>query len=129
MLIIGRNRPVAEAYAAHVLDVYDHYRWRWKIQEPIRKAFQKLKNKNPDARAAELWKQAVKKVGPAVIKKTWQHLRPDDGWQDFYEKNRKFLAAEINFWSAFSGISELDHCTDPTCRLKKRTEPFINLPG
>jgi hypothetical protein len=49
MLIIRRNRPVAEAYAAHVLDVYEHYRWRWKLQEPIREEFDRLKKRNPNA--------------------------------------------------------------------------------
>jgi phosphatidylserine/phosphatidylglycerophosphate/cardiolipin synthase-like enzyme len=29
MLIISGNRPLAEAYATCVMDVYDHYRWRY----------------------------------------------------------------------------------------------------
>lgn len=29
LLIIRGNRGVTDAYASHVLDVYDHYRWRW----------------------------------------------------------------------------------------------------
>jgi hypothetical protein len=86
------------------LDVYEHYRWRWQIQQPIRDAFQKLKKKKPKAKAAELWKQAVEDVGLTVIKKTWQHLDPTDGWQDFYVEHRDFLAAETNFWSSFEGI-------------------------
>src|SRR5262249_34524509 len=28
LLIVRGNRPLAEAYAVHVMDVYDHYRWR-----------------------------------------------------------------------------------------------------
>jgi len=28
MLIISGNRALAEAYAVHILDVYDHYRFR-----------------------------------------------------------------------------------------------------
>jgi phosphatidylserine/phosphatidylglycerophosphate/cardiolipin synthase-like enzyme len=104
MLIIRNNRSVAEAYAAHVLDVYEHYRWRWRLQAPIRDAFQKLKSRKPKAKAAELWKQAVEQVGPTVIKKAWQFLSPTDGWQDFYIKNKDFLAAETNFWSPFAGV-------------------------
>jgi PLD-like domain len=104
MLIIRRNRSVAEAYAAHVLDVYEHYRWRWKIQEPLRDAFQRLKKRNPKAKPALLWKKAVEKVGPPTIRKAWQHLRPDDGWQDFYIEHKDFLAAETNFWSPFDGV-------------------------
>jgi hypothetical protein len=87
-----------------VLDVYEHYRWRWKLQEPIRDAFQKLKEADPNAKAGELWKQAVDDVGPAVIRKAWHNLVPDDSWQDFYVEHRDFLAAEDNFWSSFGGV-------------------------
>jgi phosphatidylserine/phosphatidylglycerophosphate/cardiolipin synthase-like enzyme len=104
MVIVQKNREVAEAYAAHVLDVYEHYRWRWKLQEPIRDAFQKLKEADPNAKAGELWKQAVDDVGPAVIRKAWHNLVPDDSWQDFYVEHRDFLAAEDNFWSSFGGV-------------------------
>jgi hypothetical protein len=104
MLIIRGNRPVAEAYAAHVLDVYEHYRWRWKLQQPLRDAFQKLKEQNPKAKPADLWKKAVDTVGPAIIEKAWKSLRPDDGWQDFYVEHKDFLAAETNFWSPFGGV-------------------------
>ncbi|HXH38704.1 MAG TPA: phospholipase D-like domain-containing protein [Thermoanaerobaculia bacterium] len=33
LLIIRGNRSLAEAYAVHVLDVYDHYRFRYLIQQ------------------------------------------------------------------------------------------------
>lgn len=105
LLVIRKDRSVAAAYAAHVLDVYEHYRWRWRLQQPIRDEFQRLKNKNPDAKAVELWQEAVQKVGPSVIKKAWQFLTPNDSWQDFYVKNKNFLAAETNFWSEFGGVA------------------------
>ena len=28
MVIVSRHRELAEAYAVHILDVYDHYRFR-----------------------------------------------------------------------------------------------------
>jgi hypothetical protein len=35
MVIVHRHRPLAEAYACHVLDIYDHYAWRyWLKQSP-----------------------------------------------------------------------------------------------
>jgi phosphatidylserine/phosphatidylglycerophosphate/cardiolipin synthase-like enzyme len=108
LMIVRGNRAVAEAYAAHVLDVYEHYRWRWRIQEPIRDEFAKLKLAHPEIKAAELWKQAVAKVGPKVIKEAWQHLTPTDKWQDFYQENKNFLAAEVNFWSPFDGQAMAD---------------------
>ena len=33
MLIIHGHRPLAEAYACHVLDLYDHYAWRYWLQK------------------------------------------------------------------------------------------------
>jgi hypothetical protein len=38
-VIIQGNRAVAESYAAHVLDVYDHYRWRYWIQTSGKKVW------------------------------------------------------------------------------------------
>jgi phosphatidylserine/phosphatidylglycerophosphate/cardiolipin synthase-like enzyme len=105
LLIIRNNRAIAEAYAAHVLDVYEHFRWRWRLQQPIRDTFKKLKEEHPDAKSADLWKQAVKEVGPRVIKEAWHTLVPKDSWQDFYEEHKEFLAAEVNFWSPFGGVS------------------------
>jgi len=32
LVIFRGNGPLARAYATHVMDVYDHYRWRYKIQ-------------------------------------------------------------------------------------------------
>jgi phosphatidylserine/phosphatidylglycerophosphate/cardiolipin synthase-like enzyme len=108
MLIIRDNRAVAEAYAAHVLDVYEHYRWRFRLQQPLRDVFQKLKQRKPHADSAELWKQAVKSVTPDITKKAWQSLEPTDHWQDYYVKYKDFLAAETNFWSPFGGVSLAD---------------------
>ena len=104
MLVIRGNRAVGGAYAAHVLDVYEHYRWRWKLQEPLRAVFAKLKQKNPKAKPGDLWKKAVAMTRPSMVKSAWQNLVPNDSWQDFYVKNKDFLAAETNFWSSFGGV-------------------------
>src|SRR5262249_12828471 len=104
MLVIRGNRGVAQAYAAHVLDVYEHYRWRWKIQQPVRDKFAELKAKNPNAKAAELWKKTMAAVGESTIDKVWKNLEPTDHWQDYYVKNKDLLAAEVNFWSSFEGV-------------------------
>lgn len=32
MVIVRGNQALAESYAAHILDVYEHYRWRFKLQ-------------------------------------------------------------------------------------------------
>jgi phosphatidylserine/phosphatidylglycerophosphate/cardiolipin synthase-like enzyme len=116
LVIIKNNRRVAEAYAAHVLDVYEHYRWRWKLQTPLRNAFGQLKKKHPKTPTADLWKQAIDEVQPTLIRKAWHNLVPNDTWQDYYETHRAALAAEQNFWSAFSGPG---YATTPD-RTKKR---------
>lgn len=64
LAIIRGNRALACAYAVHVLDVYEHYRFR-AVQEEIR-------------REAEL---AGKSVEKAVEK---GFLKEDDTWQDKY---------------------------------------------
>lgn len=43
LLIIRGNRKLAEAYAVHVSDVYDHYRWRYTLQHST-KAWNGLEN-------------------------------------------------------------------------------------
>ncbi|HEX3553107.1 MAG TPA: phospholipase D-like domain-containing protein [Thermoanaerobaculia bacterium] len=43
LVIVKGHRGLAEAYATHVLDVYDHYRWRYRLkQEGFKNAFQSL---------------------------------------------------------------------------------------
>lgn len=69
LLIFKGNRQIAEAYAAHVLDVVNHYKWRYKLQE--------------------LHKQHK-------LKKAWSDLEETDTWQDKYF-NTGFLASRDRF--------------------------------
>ncbi len=39
MVIIKGNQALAAAYSVHILDVYDHYRWRYTLQTNKAKAF------------------------------------------------------------------------------------------
>jgi phosphatidylserine/phosphatidylglycerophosphate/cardiolipin synthase-like enzyme len=43
MAIIKGHRPLAEAYAANALDIYDHYAWRWWLSRNPTKAWTSLK--------------------------------------------------------------------------------------
>lgn len=43
MAIIKGHRPVAEAYAANALDIYDHYAWRWWLAQNAAQAWTSLK--------------------------------------------------------------------------------------
>lgn len=49
LLVVKGHRRLAEAYAVHVMDVYDHYRWRWRLQEHGDTAFKGLR------RTADAW--------------------------------------------------------------------------
>jgi phosphatidylserine/phosphatidylglycerophosphate/cardiolipin synthase-like enzyme len=71
LLIIRGHRAVAEAYAAHVLDIYDHFRWRYQLQQA--------------------------KLGghPTTA---WQDLDETDGWQDKYYDGRTLANADMAFW-------------------------------
>ncbi len=57
MVIIRGHRPIAEAYAAHVLDIVNHYKWRYKLQ--------KLHDEGK-------------------LDEAWQDLDENDKWQDKY---------------------------------------------
>jgi phosphatidylserine/phosphatidylglycerophosphate/cardiolipin synthase-like enzyme len=57
MLIIRGNRPIAEAFTAHVLDVVNHYRWRYKLRK-------------------------LHKEGR--LEDAWQDLEDDDRWENKY---------------------------------------------
>ncbi|MBV9510084.1 MAG: hypothetical protein JO303_07375 [Caulobacteraceae bacterium] len=43
MAIIKGHRPLAEAYAANALDIYDHYAWRWWLSQNPDQAWTSLK--------------------------------------------------------------------------------------
>jgi hypothetical protein len=67
MVIIKHDKSVAQAYAAHVLDIVNHFKWRYKLQNMIIKAKAKT--------LAE--KQAV-------LKKAWSDLDEEDKWLNKY---------------------------------------------
>ena len=69
LLIIRGHRALAAAYATHVMDVYDHYRWRFQLQ------------KNPkDPNAA------------------FAGLDPTAGWQQKYFTVAGAPTEEVKFW-------------------------------
>jgi hypothetical protein len=69
MVIIRGNPRIAEAFAAHVLDVVNHYKWRYKLQQLARKG---------------------------RLQDAWQDLEDDDRWQDKYF-NTGFLESRDRF--------------------------------
>jgi phosphatidylserine/phosphatidylglycerophosphate/cardiolipin synthase-like enzyme len=74
MMIIQNNKPIAQAYAAHVLDVVNHFKWRYKLQDKIRKA-----NAKTDAEKEQ------------VLTKGWHDLYETDQWMDYYFDKNGFI--------------------------------------
>lgn len=77
MLIIRGHRGLAEAYTTHVMDVYEHYRWRYLIQKQgAKKAFSHLKSNDSwqdkyfdDSNSKELnfWLNATKTASNGTL--------------------------------------------------------------
>lgn len=66
LLITRGHRPLAEAYAVHVMDIYDHYRFRYIVQTQGTHAFSGLRRNdswqdkyfdanNPASKDADIW--------------------------------------------------------------------------
>ena len=71
LCIIRGNRPIAQAYTTHVLDIVNHYNWRNKL------VGQKLQGKN--------------------YKKAYYDLDETDGWQNKYFRGN-FLKSRDQFF-------------------------------
>jgi phosphatidylserine/phosphatidylglycerophosphate/cardiolipin synthase-like enzyme len=74
MLIIKKDKAIAQAYATHVLDIVNHFKWRYKLQDKILKAGAKT--------------LAQKEV---VLKKEWNDLSESDEWMDYYFDETGFI--------------------------------------
>jgi phosphatidylserine/phosphatidylglycerophosphate/cardiolipin synthase-like enzyme len=84
MAIIRGHRAIAEAYAAHVLDIYDHYAWRYWLEQ-----------KKYDA----VWTFLTPND-------TWQN--------SYFDAQNKVKSAELNFWlSASPSTDALPTPVDP----------------
>jgi phosphatidylserine/phosphatidylglycerophosphate/cardiolipin synthase-like enzyme len=68
LLIIKGNHQLAQMYAVHAMDIYDHYRWRYQLQ----------KNKN--------------------VKKAFYGLASTDAWQDKYFADNGKALKDLLVW-------------------------------
>jgi phosphatidylserine/phosphatidylglycerophosphate/cardiolipin synthase-like enzyme len=68
LLIIQNNTKLASAYAVHIMDIYDHYRWRYRLE----------KDKDP--------------------KKSFYGLDTTDKWQDKYFVPNSDENKDFSFW-------------------------------
>lgn len=74
MLIIRKDKAIAQAYAAHVLDIVNHFKWRYRLQDKILKAGAKT--------------IAEKKK---ILEKTWNDLDETDTWMNYYFNEKGFV--------------------------------------
>jgi phosphatidylserine/phosphatidylglycerophosphate/cardiolipin synthase-like enzyme len=77
MLIIRNDKSIARAYAAHVLDIVNHFKWRYKLQEKIKKAGAKTLQEKE-----------------TVLKQCWNDLDETDEWMNYYYNANGFINRE-----------------------------------
>jgi phosphatidylserine/phosphatidylglycerophosphate/cardiolipin synthase-like enzyme len=68
LVIVKGQRALAQAYATHVLDIYDHFSWRWLVQRDKAGADASLK------------------------------LEPDEWQSRYYNDDGSIKAAQLRFW-------------------------------
>jgi phosphatidylserine/phosphatidylglycerophosphate/cardiolipin synthase-like enzyme len=74
MILIKGNTLIAKAYAAHILDVVNHFKWRYKLQEKVKgKKGKELKD---------------------ALTESWHDLDETDKWMDYYYKTNGDLKRE-----------------------------------
>ncbi len=78
MILIKGDNPIAKAYSAHILDVVNHFKWRYKLQE-------RLKGKKGKALEESLTN-------------SWHDLDESDKWMDYYYKSNGDLKREQLFF-------------------------------
>lgn len=89
MAVIRGHRGLAEAYAAHVLDIYDHYAWRYWLEQ-----------KNYDAAWTFL-----------TPSDAWQ--------DSYFDASNQVKSAELNFWlSASPSTDALPTTVDPVASMR-----------
>jgi phosphatidylserine/phosphatidylglycerophosphate/cardiolipin synthase-like enzyme len=74
MLIIQNDKAIVQAYAVHVLDLVNHFKWRYKLQKKI-----------SDAKV----KTRVEKE--KILKRDWNDLDETDTWMDYYFNEDGFI--------------------------------------
>jgi hypothetical protein len=95
MLILRGDQRIAQAYATHVFDIYNHYRWRYyqmqKAQQLADQAWRAagaVKEQKKNFPASNFFHQVV----------SWKHNEPDDKWQDRYFDPASMASLERQFW-------------------------------
>lgn len=113
LLVLSGNNALAVAYAVHVLDVYDHYRWRYKLAQ---------KRENEAKAAKRAGKPAPEFPNLTKYKPKWTGLfRASDEWQTrFYQQNWENFTERL-FW--VSSGEPLPPLLPPVTKTGKKVTP------
>ena len=96
LVIVRGNRKLAESYATHIADVFEHYRWRWYNKRSAERA------------AAAAWVKDGSDPATAGDKKYFpdnffhasiQHDEVGDTWQTPYFDATRLACLERQFWA------------------------------
>ncbi|HYZ61751.1 MAG TPA: phospholipase D-like domain-containing protein [Acetobacteraceae bacterium] len=105
MAIIKGHRPLAEAYAANALDIYDHYAWRWWLARDPAHAWTSLKtddswqshyfdaNSRPISPELNFWLAAASAADALPAPAALPLERPREGIHALLAPGRKRAAA------------------------------------
>jgi phosphatidylserine/phosphatidylglycerophosphate/cardiolipin synthase-like enzyme len=74
LLIIQKDKDIARAYATHVLDIVNHFKWRYKLQDKIKKSGAKTVKEKEE-----------------VLEKGWHDLEESDKWMNYYFNSNGFI--------------------------------------
>jgi phosphatidylserine/phosphatidylglycerophosphate/cardiolipin synthase-like enzyme len=74
MILIKGNTSIAKAYTAHVLDIVNHFKWRYKLQQTI------SDNKGKSVKDS--------------LEMAWHDLNETDQWMDYYYNDNGDLEKE-----------------------------------
>lgn len=95
MVILRGDQRIAQAYATHVFDIYNHYRWRYyqmqKAQRLADKAWRAdgaVQERKKNFPASKFFHQVI----------GWKHNEPNDKWQDRYFDPASMASLERQFW-------------------------------
>jgi len=100
LVIVRGNRPLAEAYATHIADIFEHYRWRW------------YNRREAERKAAAAWVKDGSDPATALDKKydpnnfflaAIPHDDVGDTWQARYFDPTRLASLERQFWVAAAG--------------------------
>lgn len=96
LVIVRGHRALAEAYAAHIADVFEHYRWRWYNKRSAERTAAKAWVKDGSDPATALDKKyAAANFFHAEI----PHDDVGDTWQDRYFDPTRLASFERQFWA------------------------------